>query len=70
MAKVIRITQSRITGEVTSHKGTRKAITSNGCNEPCGKRFLCPKRKWPMKEMCPFINKEECDDWVRWCGSL
>ena len=49
----------------------RKQIIKNklGCNEPFKKWFWCPRKKWFMKEPCPFINVHECTTYDDWCKS-
>ncbi|HBG49468.1 MAG TPA: hypothetical protein DDW90_08215 [Cyanobacteria bacterium UBA9971] len=54
----------------TIGKTRRKIITSNGCNEPCKNRFYCPKRNWLMLEKCPFLNLNECNNFVKMCGKI
>lgn len=48
----------------------RKKLTQDGCNEPFKDRFWCPRKKWFMKGPCPFINKIECGNYRKMCGSL
>lgn len=48
----------------------RRMLTSNGCNEPYRNVYWCPKRKWFQHEPCPFVNKMECDTYLKMCGSL
>jgi len=46
----------------------RRQLTKDGCNEPFRNRFWCPKKKWFMKEPCPFINQRECRNFEEMSG--
>ena len=48
----------------------RLKLTRNGCNEPFRDRFWCPKRGWFRTEPCPFVNRNECENYRVMCGSL
>ncbi|MCK9295603.1 MAG: hypothetical protein M0P70_11025 [Desulfobulbaceae bacterium] len=48
----------------------RAKLTRRGCNEPYKGRFWCPKAMWFRKEVCPFVNRKECENFVMMCGSL
>lgn len=48
----------------------RKKITRKGCNEPYKGRYWCPKAMWFRKEICPFVNRKECENFVMMCGCL
>lgn len=48
----------------------RKKLTPDGCNEPYGKRFWCPRRRWFLTEACPFVSRQECDSYRRMCGAI
>ena len=48
----------------------RRIITRKGCNEPFKGRYWCPKAQWFRKEICPFVNRKECENFVMMCGSL
>jgi len=54
------------------HHGGRKRrkLTRKGCNEPFKNRFWCPKLQWFQKEVCPFENRNECENFVQMCGCL
>jgi hypothetical protein len=47
----------------------RKKIKPSGCNEPFKDHFWCPERKWFSKDPCPFLNRRECLNYKRMCGS-
>lgn len=49
---------------------SRKATTPSGCNEPFRNNYWCPKRKWFAKEPCPFVNKQECMNFMRLAGGI
>lgn len=68
MSKIFRFASNNNTFCAGSNE--RPLITVNGCNEPTGDRYFCPKREWPMKEKCPFKNREECDNFIMMCGKL
>ncbi len=55
---------------VTSGNKKRGKISKTGCNEPFKDRYWCPKLQWFSKEMCPFINRRECENYEVMCGSL
>ncbi|MFH1217273.1 MAG: hypothetical protein V1706_12295 [Pseudomonadota bacterium] len=48
----------------------RKMLLRNGCNEPFKGRYWCPKAQWFQKEVCPFVNRNECENFKLMCGSL
>lgn len=48
----------------------RVILNAHGCNQPFKNRFWCPQRKWFLNEPCPFVNKWECNNYRRICGSL
>ncbi len=58
-----------LTGNTVHHgHRTRKQLTRNGCNEPFKDRYWCPRKKWFMKEACPFINQRECRNFEEMSG--
>ncbi len=59
-------------GNVSYGKKERPQLTQNkrGCNEPFKNRFWCPKKKWFMKECCPFVNSHECENYKKMCGGI
>jgi len=48
----------------------RRKLTANGCNEPFKGRYWCPKLNWFQREACPFVNRQECENYRLMCGSL
>ena len=48
---------------------TRKKIAPSACNEPFKNYYWCPKKKWFLRELCPFFNRRECDNYRQMCGS-
>lgn len=48
----------------------RQTVTAEGCNEPFKDRFWCPKMQWFRKEVCPFVSREECENFRGMCGGL
>jgi len=57
-------------GKVRHGNKKREAVTGNGCNEPFKGRYWCPKRQWFRKKPCPFINRQECENFEIMCGSI
>ncbi|MCB2180510.1 MAG: hypothetical protein KQH63_00605 [Desulfobulbaceae bacterium] len=55
---------------VESGNRQRRKISQNGCNEPFKDRYWCPKLQWFRKEVCPFMNRRECENYEVMCGSL
>lgn len=55
---------------VTAGSRKRQQLSGNGCNEPFKNRYWCPKRQWFSKEICPFINRRECENYEVMCGSI
>jgi len=48
----------------------RRKLTRNGCNEPFKDRYWCPKKQWFLKEPCPFLNLNECENFRVMCGGI
>lgn len=48
----------------------RRRLTTNGCNEPFSDRYWCPRKKWFLREPCPFVNRRECDNYIKMTGSI
>ena len=46
----------------------RRLLTPKGCNEPFKERYWCPKKKWFGMEVCPFINRRECENFAQMSG--
>ena len=46
----------------------RRLLTPKGCNEPFKERYWCPKNKWFGMEVCPFINRRECENFAQMSG--
>lgn len=59
-----------ISNEVWMGKKRRTALTAQGCNEPFKDRYWCPTKHWFQKSPCPFVNRNECRNFERMCGSL
>ncbi|OGQ94288.1 MAG: hypothetical protein A2521_14055 [Deltaproteobacteria bacterium RIFOXYD12_FULL_57_12] len=59
-----------IIGNTVSH-GTkqRQKLTHHGCNEPFKDSYWCPKLQWFRREACPFISRNECENFDLMCGS-
>ncbi len=55
---------------VTAGRRVRKQISGNGCNEPFKDRYWCPKRQWFNKDICPFMNRRECENYEAMCGCI
>jgi hypothetical protein len=49
---------------------SRQATTASGCNEPFRNVYWCPKKRWFSKEPCPFVNRQECMNFTRFCGGI
>jgi hypothetical protein len=47
----------------------RKKTSPCACNEPFKEYFWCPGKKWFSREPCPFLNRRECLNYRRMCGS-
>ncbi len=56
--------------QVRNGDRTREKITRDGCNEPFKGRFWCPKLNWFRSEACPFVNRQECENYEVMCGCL
>lgn len=50
--------------------GSVVKLNERGCNQPWRGRFWCPRRRWFLKEPCPFSCAQECADFKRLCGEL
>lgn len=48
----------------------RQKITRDGCNEPYKGKYWCPKLQWFRRDTCPFLNRQECENFEVMCGSL
>ncbi|MBU0730772.1 MAG: hypothetical protein KKE17_06365 [Proteobacteria bacterium] len=48
----------------------RSRITAQGCNEPFKDRYWCPKMHWFKISPCPFVNRQECENYETMCGCL
>jgi hypothetical protein len=48
----------------------RGKVTKNGCNEPYKNSYWCPKLQWFRREPCPFINRQECENYRTMCGAV
>jgi len=55
---------------VKAGRRSRRMVTPQGCNEPFKGRYWCPKLQWFRKEPCPFVNKNECENFKTMCGCL
>ena len=63
--------QFTVQGNVVRYgKKQRQKITRKGCNEAYKERYWCPKTRWFRKEMCPFVNRTECENFKLMCGCL
>jgi len=50
--------------------GSRRPLSGPaGCNQPFKGRYWCPRKRWFRAEPCPFLNRRECDNYRRLCGS-
>ena len=47
----------------------RTKLHPSGCNQPYRNAFWCPKKHWFQSKPCPFVNRRECDNYARMCGS-
>jgi hypothetical protein len=54
--------------DVTYGACNRRLLTAKGCNEPFKDRYWCPRKKWFILEVCPFINRRECEDFAQMSG--
>ncbi|MFZ5759454.1 MAG: hypothetical protein ACOY4H_05480 [Thermodesulfobacteriota bacterium] len=52
------------------HRERKMLLLHNGCNEPFKGRYWCPKAQWFRKEVCPFVNRNECEAFTQMCGCL
>lgn len=60
-----------IEGAVVQHGTSRRGkITGTGCNEPYKNRYWCPKLQWFRREPCPFVDKQECENYKKMCGAI
>ncbi len=53
---------------VTYGASTHRLLTLKGCNEPFKDRYWCPQKRWFAKEICPFINRRECENFIMMSG--
>ncbi|OGR08186.1 MAG: hypothetical protein A2511_09270 [Deltaproteobacteria bacterium RIFOXYD12_FULL_50_9] len=56
--------------EVRYGDKSRRQLTADGCNEPYKDRYWCPKRMWFRTSPCPFVNRNECENYELMCGGL
>ena len=54
--------------EVSYGGRKRRLLTPKGCNEPFKDRYWCPQTKWFTTEVCPFINRRECENYAQMSG--
>lgn len=54
--------------DVTYGTHNRRLLTPRGCNEPFKDRYWCPKKKWFVTDICPFINRRECENFAQMSG--
>ncbi len=63
------IWQFSVQSSMVRHGGRqRRTLTECGCNEPFKDRYWCPKKRWFMKEACPFVSRHECRIFHDMCG--
>ena len=46
----------------------RRLLTAKGCNEPFKDRYWCPQKKWFVTDICPFVNRRECENFSQMSG--
>jgi len=51
-------------------KKRKKNKMDHPCCQTRGKLYFCPYLNWYLKDHCGFLNKRECQDFLRQCGVL